>query len=170
VRNGSLKASTTNEEEVLVDSTYLAPSTERTTPSISPGSLSSSESGTEADDEKETAIEGKGRLYLSRRRTLPAPPRIKGRTGQWEIDDDERPRDREREVEHDAGVEGRQGEVHSKGDLEKVGLGGRRKIVFVRRGLEIALMLLLTAVVCSSDGVLSEIRWWKSGMALTTDR
>ncbi|KAK6340727.1 hypothetical protein TWF696_009051 [Orbilia brochopaga] len=125
-------------------------------------SLSSSESGTEADDEKDVPHQG-GAQYFSKRRTLPAPPPKRRKTGQWEIDEDEQPR-----LKHDSSdktdVEGKDADGAQDAALKSPrtgSLGGRKKIVFVRRGLEVSLMVVLVLMVCNQPDVRKELRLWR---------
>ncbi|KAF3924734.1 hypothetical protein AA313_de0208602 [Arthrobotrys entomopaga] len=130
------------------------------TPSTN-SSLSSSESGTEADDEKDVANKVGSVQYFSKRRTLPAPPPTKRKTGQWEIDEDEQPRPKQDESDK-TDVEGKDASGEAGLKSSRTGsLGGRKKIVFVRRGLEISLMVALVLMVCNQPDVRRELKTWK---------
>ncbi|KAK6529035.1 hypothetical protein TWF694_004255 [Orbilia ellipsospora] len=130
------------------------------TPSTN-SSLSSSESGTEADDEKDLANKLSSVQYFSKRRTLPAPPPTKRKTGQWEIDEDEQPRSKQDESDK-TDVEGKDANGEAPLKSSRTGsLGGRKKIVFVRRGLEVSLMVVLVLMVCNQPDVRRELKTWK---------
>ncbi|KAK6529688.1 hypothetical protein TWF281_008851 [Arthrobotrys megalospora] len=137
------------------------PSDSYTPSSTSSLSLSSSESGTEADDEKDVEHHKPGSVqYFSKRRSLPAPPPKRRKTGQWEIDEDEQPSPKQDDSDK-TDVEGKDiGEAALKGSRTG-SLGGRKKIVFVRRGLEVSLMVILVLMVCSQSDVRKELRIWK---------
>ncbi|KAF3942024.1 hypothetical protein ABW19_dt0200172 [Dactylella cylindrospora] len=134
----------------------IHPSSDQSYTPSTVSSFSSSESGTEADDEKDVVHQ---RLYLSKRRSLPAPPKRR-KTGQWEIDEDEQPRLKEDESEK-TDVEGKEltGEAALKSSRAG-SLGGRKKIVFVRRGLEVSLMIVLVLMVCNQPDVRKELKIW----------
>ncbi|KAJ6262447.1 hypothetical protein Dda_3255 [Drechslerella dactyloides] len=136
------------------------PSLSYTPSSVS--SLSSSESGTEADDEKDVPHQG-GAQYFSKRRTLPAPPPKRRKTGQWEIDEDEQPRLKQDSPDR-TDVEGKDADGVQDAALKSPrtgSLGGRKKIVFVRRGLEVSLMVVLVLMVCNQPDVRKELRLWR---------